>query len=105
MKSPLLNNRLFNFNKSETGNILLKQEEDNTLSELKPVKFEGLYKKEMTAEEITNEIQKLLQDCLNVPQNNENKTNTKMNRQNVITNNIADYSYPFKQDKITCTIF
>lgn len=90
-------------NKSELLNNQIKQEEDNILSELKPVKFEGLYKKEMNSEEIKNEIQKLLNECL-VPQTNEKQSNPKFGRQ-AVNNNLPDYTYPFKEDKISCTIF
>ena len=58
----------------------------------------------MSAEEITNEIQKLLNECLNVPQTNEKQTNTKFSRQ-IVNNSIPDYTYPFKQDKFSCCIF
>jgi hypothetical protein len=70
------------------------------------VKFEGLYKKELSSEEITTELQKLLSECLNVPQTNEKPGNTKFNRQNATNNNtIQDYTYPFKEDRFSCNIF
>jgi len=87
------------------NSLPIKQQNKDILSELKPVKFEGLSKKELSADEITKEIQKLLSECPNVPQSTEKPANTKFNRQNSRNaNSIQDYTYPFKEDKFSCNI-
>jgi hypothetical protein len=66
-----------------------KFEDDLVFNDLKPVKFDGLYKKEMTSEEIEQEIKKLTQEEAPIPI----KKTTNRSR---ITN-INDSAYPFKQ--------
>jgi hypothetical protein len=69
------------------------KEEDNIFNELKPVKFDGLYKIDMTPEKIEEEILKFTQQEVITP---KPKKNTRLNNAN-------DTAYPFKQD-IRCII-
>jgi hypothetical protein len=77
-----------------------KFEDDQIFNDLRPVKFDGLYKKEMTSEEIEQEIRKLTQDEVVTPIK-------KSNARSRMTN-VNDSAYPFKQafkqDKM-CMIF
>jgi hypothetical protein len=77
-------------------------DDDQIFNDLKPVKFDGLYKKEMTSEDIEQEITKLTQEEVSpIPKKTGLNNRTRIN-------NINDSTYPFKQafksDKI-CNIF
>jgi hypothetical protein len=73
----------------------LKLTTDDTLfNELKPVKFDGLYKIEMPPEKIEMEIEKFTKEEISSP-NAKRQT-----RKNIINDN----AYPFKQDT-KCVIF
>jgi len=82
----------------------IEEKKDNIFSDLKLIKFEGIYKKEMTLEDVNKEMMKLIDESANIPQNNEKTSNTKFSRQSVNSNIIPDYAYPFKQDKLSCFI-
>ena len=59
----------------------------------------------MSLDEVNEEMRKLINETTKVSQTNEKQTNTKFSRQGANSNIIPDYAYPFKQDKISCTIF
>lgn len=81
----------------------INKDEEQVFSELKAVKFDGLYKKEMSSEEIAAEITRLTQDALNDPAISNKSTINRFNKTPM--SNVADNSYPFKQDKLTCILF
>lgn len=72
--------------------------------ELKLINFEGLQNKEKSLDEVTQELTKLIASSA-IPVNNEKQNNSKFVRQSGNSNVIQDYAYPFKQDKLFCTIF
>ena len=80
-----------NFNNNEAKN---NNTEETIFNELKPVKFDGLYKVEMNPEKIEMEIEKFTKEEVNSP---KVKRET---RKNIINDN----AYPFKQDT-RCVIF
>ena len=71
---------------------------------MKLIKFEGSEKKQMSLDDVSKEMTKLINESVNIPQNNEKQTNTKFSRQSANSNIIPDYGYPFKQDKFSCDI-
>jgi tRNA(Ser,Leu) C12 N-acetylase TAN1 len=58
---------------------LIKSEEDHIFNDLKPVKFDGLYRKEMTSEEIEQEIKKLTQEEIATPMPKKFSSRTRLN--------------------------
>jgi hypothetical protein len=84
--SPLIKKNFRNDTKLTSEEILL--------NELKPVKFDGLYKVDMNPEKIEIEIEKFTKE---EPLSPKPKKET---RKNIINDN----AYPFKQD-IKCIIF
>jgi hypothetical protein len=87
-----------------------KHDEDLIYQELKPIKFDGLFRKDMTSEEINEIIKKIEQDVIIDSQPTakiggvgRNLKGSSINASNVVTDN----AYPFKQDcfKISCNIF
>ncbi len=87
-------NSIVNFNSYTMGK---GGEDDNTLADMKQIKLDGLYKTELTQDEIEMEIKKLTQTTplLTAQANRPKKLNLNEN------------SYPFKQEtyKLNCTIF
>jgi hypothetical protein len=83
-----------------------KQDEDAIFSDLKAIKFDGLFKRDLTIEEITQESERLAKDNLNDATQVLGKNNlaTKINK-STSNFNTVDCNYPFKQDKISCIIF
>jgi hypothetical protein len=69
---------------------------------MKPVKFDGLYKKDMTKDEIIEEIKKLTQAN---KQSSQPETNTSRRGQKTAQSDMNDNIYPFKQEKFSCSIF
>jgi hypothetical protein len=101
MVSPILSRRNIVHQKQPQTN---KFDDDQIFAELKPVKFDGLYKKEMTQEEIIESINRLTNSNKeNVPQGDGKKVRKGITRN--INNDVNDNAYPFKQDKLTCSIF
>jgi len=79
-------------------------EEDNSFLDLKPIKFDVLYKQEMTSEQLIEEIAKINSDNLNkLPM----VSKTSSMRQLKGAAMIDDTSYPFKSNalKFDCSIF
>jgi hypothetical protein len=72
----------------------MKSSDDSIFAELKPVKFDGLYKIEMTPEKIEMEIEKFTKEEAVSPKA-KRETRKKL---------INDNAYPFKQDT-KCVIF
>jgi hypothetical protein len=103
LKSPILLTK--NLGNHNFCNV--KQFNDSTLKELKPVNIENIFRNGKTADEIKNGIKKLLEDCNENTKQIEPKINSKFNRQSQNNNLIAkqDFSYPFKQDSFSCKIF
>lgn len=77
-------------------------EEDSILLELKPLKYDGLFKKEMTEEEIADEIKKLTESTSKEQTYTQNKSRFSKQAMKPINDN----SYPFKQEtfKLNCLI-
>jgi hypothetical protein len=105
-KRFLPNNKPFTFNQVSIN----KNDEDLIYQELKPIKFDGLYRKDMTVDEIAEIIKKIEQDTIidsqpiaKVGGVTRNLKGGSVNASNVVTDN----AYPFKQDcfKISCNIF
>ena len=76
---------------------------ENTLKELKPIKMGNLFQTKNPVE-VSNGIKNMLQNCNEKIKINEGKTNLKLSRQNNQVNQQQDFSYPFKQDFLTCNI-
>jgi hypothetical protein len=76
---------------------LNKREDDLIFLELKPVKFDCLYKKDLTSEELAEEIKKITQDGLNDTQSNT-KQGTSMRNLKATGSAMVDCTYPFKND-------
>lgn len=102
MHSPIPGKRNINIsNYSGKSNI---SNDENIFLEMKPVKFDGLYKKEMSKEELIEEIKKLTMSTKIT--NNQNEANTTSRRaQKTAQSEINDNAYPFKQEKFNCIIF
>jgi hypothetical protein len=93
------------FNQPTTlNNYLISKgnEEDNILLDLKPLKYDGLFKNEMTEEEIADEIKKLTESTSKEQTYTQNKS--RFSKQ--ASKPINDNSYPFKQEtfKLNCLI-
>jgi hypothetical protein len=58
----------------------------------------------MSPDEVNKEMLKLINEAANISQNNDKLSNTKFSRQTANSYIITDYAYPFKQDKISCSI-
>jgi len=77
-------------------------DEDNILLELKPLKFDGLFRKDLTEEEIAEEIKKISDSTVKDQNFSENKS--RFSKQ--VSKPVIDNSYPFEQEsfKISCLI-
>jgi hypothetical protein len=77
-------------------------EEDNILNELKPLKFNGLFRKEMSEDEIAEEIKKISDSTIKEQNLSQNKS--RLSKQPI--KQVTDNSYPFKQEsfQIKCLI-
>lgn len=77
-------------------------DEDNILLELKPLKFDGLFRKDLTEEEIAQEIKKISDSTVKDQNFSENKS--RFSKQ--VSKPVTDNSYPFEQEsfKISCLI-
>jgi hypothetical protein len=77
-------------------------EEDNILLELKPLKFDGLFRKDLTEDEIAEEIKKISESKVKDQNFSENKSRFPKQANKPVTDN----SYPFEQEsfKISCLI-
>jgi hypothetical protein len=93
-----LNNPLSNRNKE-----LEKKSYVNTLKELNPIKMEILFPIKNPID-VSNGIKKMLMEFNEKAKSNEVKTNLKLTRQNNQLSQYQDFTYPFKQDFLTCNI-
>jgi hypothetical protein len=88
---------------------LNKNDEDLIYQELKPIKFDGLFRKDMTPEEIAEIIKKIEQEVLSdsQPATKIGGASRGFKGANLNTNVVTENAYPFKQDcfKISCNIF
>lgn len=86
--------------------IQYKQDIDQIWQELKPVKFEGLFKKDMTSEEIVAEIKRITQENSAETQFIPKHSSISRYNKGSSQTNISDAAYPFKQDtyKLNCLI-
>lgn len=104
MKSPGLNKRVLNASQksvvSPMINVIVKDDEQ-LFQELKPIKFDGLYRKDMTNDEIEAEIAWLTQENKSETQSKGHGRAIKINN----NNSIIDCSYPFKRESFNCLIF
>ena len=77
-------------------------DEDNILNELKPWKFDGLFKKNMSEDEIAEEIKKISESTIKEQNLSQNKS--RISKQSIKP--VSDNSYPFKQEsfQIKCLI-
>ncbi len=93
-----MNNPLSNRNKE-----LEKKSYVNTLKELNPIKMEILFPIKNPID-VSNGIKKMLMEFNEKAKSNEVKTNLKLTRQNNQLSQYQDFTYPFKQDFLTCNI-
>jgi hypothetical protein len=94
-----LNNPLSNRN----NQYLQKKSYENTLKELNPIKMEILFPIKNPID-VSNGIKKMLYESNEKAKFNEGKTNLKLLRQNNQNYQQQDFTYPFKQDFISCNI-
>jgi hypothetical protein len=93
-----------------TNHVNVKIDDDLIFQELKPLKFDGLFKQDFSAEEISEMIKKIEMDQIteNTPitRPGSNPRNFK-NSNNTTSNIVSDNAYPFKQDsfKFNCNIY
>lgn len=82
-------------------------DEGQIFKDFKPVNYEGLYKKEMSSEEILEEIKKLTEinkENIPVPESTMNKK-LAMRSTKASQTDVTENVYPFKQDKFACLMF
>ncbi len=105
LKSPIV----FGKNLGNHNFCNVREYHNTILKELKPVLIENIFRNGKNSVDVKNSIQKLLEE--NVESNSKTventKTNKKLNRNNLnqIQNSNVDFTYPFKQDNISCLIF
>lgn len=97
--SPLLVKRTIGSGKT----MVVKVDNDLIYNELKPVKFDGLYKKDMSSLEMIEQVTKLAE---HYKEDNLVGEKQRINRGiRSIKADEDDNLFPFKQDKLSCNIF